>query len=86
MISRTAIVRNRDCTIACWPSAVAALIRNQPRKPMMGGLLLVVPGNAVSKDCVVRAFPRAMSVPAGDSLGRDGCSRLFSLVSDLLRG
>ena len=32
MISRTAIVRIRDCTIACWPSAVAALIRNQPTR------------------------------------------------------
>ena len=24
-------VRNRDCTTACWFSAVAALVRNQPR-------------------------------------------------------
>jgi hypothetical protein len=31
MISRTATVRNRDCTTTCWFSAVAALVRNQPR-------------------------------------------------------
>ena len=35
---------------------------------------------------VVWAFPPAMSVSKGDSLGREGCSKLFSLVSDLLRG
>ena len=31
MISRTGTVRNRDCTTVCWFSAVAALVRNQPR-------------------------------------------------------
>jgi len=35
---------------------------------------------------VVWAFLPAMSVSKGDSLGREGCSKLFSLVSDLLRG
>jgi hypothetical protein len=42
-------------------------------------------GNAATKERVVLAFPPAMSVSEGDSLGRDGCSRPFSLVSDQLR-
>jgi len=34
-------------------------------------------GNAATKEGVVWAFPPAMSVSEGDSLGRDGCSRVL---------
>jgi len=36
------------------------------------------PGNADTKEGVVWAFPPAMSVSEGDSLGRGGCSSLLA--------
>jgi hypothetical protein len=42
--------------------------------------------NVDTKEGIVWAFPPARSVSEGGSLGREGCSSLFSLVSDLLRG
>jgi hypothetical protein len=61
---------------------VAGSVTDGPVRRRMVGLEL---GNAATKEGVVWAFPPAMSVSEGDSLGRDGCSRLFSLVSDRLR-
>jgi hypothetical protein len=54
--------------------------------PVLRRIVGLEPGNAAVEEGVVWAFPPVMSVSEGDSLGRDGCSRLFSLVSDLLRG
>jgi hypothetical protein len=53
--------------------------------PVLRRIVGFGPGNPATVEGVVWAFPPAMSVSEGDSLGLDGCSRLFSLVSDLLR-
>jgi len=42
-------------------------------------------GQRATREGVVWAFPPTNVRVWGDSLGRDGCSSLFSLVSDLLR-
>jgi hypothetical protein len=43
------------------------------------------PGNAATKEGVVWAFPPAMCVSGRQPGDETGVSRLFSLVSDLLR-
>ena len=54
--------------------------------PVLRRMVGLEPGNAATKEGVVEAFRAVMGVSEGDSLGRDGWSGLFWLVSDLLRG
>src|SRR5690242_19372380 len=53
--------------------------------PGLGRIVGFEPGNAATKEGVVWAFPPAMCVSGRQSGDETGVSRLFSLVSDLLR-